>query len=232
MKEFGDSISIIFSKVAGFFDIFDLSFFVSGLLSGMAVATFLYYAGIPVASLLNSKTGIFIAVVMCYGFGLASFAMGRLIQNVFGRIIYKKPQDIESDERFIKYLKNHDLYDNKQVKKYIDQGADGTRALYNLLWAQLRHSPNVSSSLELLNSYWVRAATYDGLSVSLLLWSAVMGCSYFDKVIPHFEYPALIIVGLVIVISFAFACLWEGQRYRKYQAKELVATIAAITGNQ
>jgi hypothetical protein len=154
MKELGDALSVIFSKVAGFFDIFDLSFFVSGLLSGMAVATFLYYAGIPVASLLNSKTGIFIAVIMCYGLGLVSFASGRLIQNVFGRICYRKKQDIESDERFIKYLKNHDLYDNKHVQKYVVQGSDGTRALYNLLWAQLRHSPNVSASLELLNSYW------------------------------------------------------------------------------
>ena len=232
MKELGDALRVIFSKVAEFFDIFDLSFFVSGLVSGMAIATFLHHAGIPVAAILSSKTGIFISVVMCYGLGLASFASGRLIQNVFARFCYKKKQEEESDERFEKFLKTHSLSDNELVRKYLDQGSDGTRALYNLLWAQLRHSPKVSASLELLNSYWVKAATYDGLAVSLLLWSAVLVCSLFNWVIPRVVGPALIVVGLIILISFTFACLWEGQRYRQYQAKELVATIAAITINR
>jgi hypothetical protein len=37
MKELGEALKLIFEKIAGFFDIFDLSFFVSGAVSFAAL---------------------------------------------------------------------------------------------------------------------------------------------------------------------------------------------------
>ncbi len=227
MKEFGDALKIVFSKVVGFFDIFDLSFFVSGLGSATAIATFLYHLGVPVVALLGTKIGVFLAALISYTLGLVSFALGRLIQKSVARIVDGKPQDITLDERFEKSLEAHGLSDDQQVIDYLSRGKDGTRALYTLLWAQMRHSTQVSASLELLNSYWVKAATYDGLSVSLLLWSFVLFCSSFGWMVPKYlgHLPSAVVIA--ILLGTAFACLREGRRYREYQVKELVATIVA-----
>ena len=55
VKELGEALKLIFSKVAGFFDIFDLSFFVSGITSAAAMAAFLHLAGVTVTTILASK---------------------------------------------------------------------------------------------------------------------------------------------------------------------------------
>jgi hypothetical protein len=170
VKELGEALKLIFAKVAGFFDILDLSFFLSGIASASALTVFLHYAKVPVTSMLTTKTGIFLAALASYGLGLVSFASGRLAQR--GVTLVRKKREAEDfEERMRELLSAHGLAEQQPFKKYLskeNEKYNGIQALYTRLWAEVRHSGRVSTSLELLNSYWVKAATYDGLSVSLL----------------------------------------------------------------
>ena len=230
MKELGEALKLIFAKVAGFFDIFDLSFFVSGIASASALAIFVHHAGVPVTTMLASKTGIFLAALASYGLGLVSFASGRLVQR--GVAFVQKKEEMEGSEaRFRKLLTAHGLAEQQPFKEYLskeNEKSNGIQALYTRLWAEVRHSERVSASLELLNSYWVKAATYDWLSVSLLLWSGVFLSSAFGWVVPSLSSSSISAVFATIFFGASLTCLREARRYREYQAKELVATIAAI----
>jgi hypothetical protein len=228
VKEIGDVIRIVFSKVSGFFDIFDLSFFVSGLASATAITTYLHITSVPITMIVETKVGIFLAAIVSYSLGLISFASGRFIQQWFAKIYHSNHQEISQDHYFVEALKAHGLMDDRFVKEYFDRGPEGRSALYTLLWAQLRHSQRVSASLTLLNSYWVKAATYDGLAVSSILWFFLIVCNLFDWLVPNFLGLIPSIVSATILLIFIFACLREGQRYREYQAQELVATIASV----
>jgi membrane protein DedA with SNARE-associated domain len=79
MKELGEALKVIFEKIAGFFDIFDLSFFVSGALTLSAVLFSLYSAGValPIFEGWKEVLGI---VLGCYIGGLLSFAAGRWLR--------------------------------------------------------------------------------------------------------------------------------------------------------
>lgn len=252
MKELGEALKLIFSKVAGFFDIFDLSFFVSGITSAAAIASFLHLAGVTVTTILASKIGIFLAALASYSLGLVSFALGRQFQRVVSLVLNKKELKA-AEEQFIETLKAHGLAEQQPFKIYLPKEkkesvekkklkkeekkklkeeekkeSNRIQALYTRLWAEIRHSEQISASLELLNSYWVKAATYDGLAVSFLLWSAVFLCNTFEWVVQNYLGRPISAFLATFFLGASLTCLKEARRYREYQAKELVATIAAI----
>jgi hypothetical protein len=246
MKELGDALKLIFSKVAGFFDIFDLSFFVSGITSAAAIATFLHLAGVTVTTILASKIGIFLAALASYSLGLVSFALGRQFQRAVSLVLNKKELKV-AEEQFRETLKAHRLAEQQPFKNYLPkekkkltkeekkklkeeekEESNRIQALYTRLWAEIRHSEQISASLELLNSYWVKAATHDGLAVSFLLWSAVFLCNTFGWVVQNCLGRPISAFLATFFLGASLTCLKEARRYREYQAKELVATIAAI----
>lgn len=261
MKELGEALKLVFSKVAGFFDIFDLSFFISGIASATAIATFLHHVGVPVISLLDSKVGVFLAAIASYSLGLVSFASGRFLRKLdfmgkLVRLVRKKDKrmDLEkrtekeyetSEQRFIEALTAHGLTDKGGFREYLtqeneklnsnesskteskDEESIRIQALYIRMWAEIRHSDRLSASLELLNSYWVKAATFDGLAVSLLIWVGVFLSSASGWVIlSHLSRPVSSSFAAIFFLA-ALSCFHEAKRYREYQAKELVATIAS-----
>lgn len=244
MKELGEALKLIFSKVAGFFDIFDLSFFVSGITSAAAIAAFLHLAGVTVTTILASKIGIFLAALASYSLGLVSFALGRQFQRAVSLVQNKKELKV-AEEQFRETLKAHGLAEQQPFKNYLPKEKEESeekkkskeeekeesnriQALYTRLWAEIRHSDQISASLELLNSYWVKAATYDGLAVSFLLWSAVFLCNTFGWVVQNCLGRPISAFLATFFLGASLTCLKEARRYREYQAKELVATIAAI----
>jgi hypothetical protein len=236
VKELGEALKLIFAKVVGFFDIFDLSFFVSGIISATAIATLLHLAGVTVTTILASKTGIFLAALASYSLGLVSFALGRQFQRAISLAQNKKEHEL-SEVHFIETLKAHGLTEQQPFLTYLSiekeeskekEESNRIQALYTRLWAEIRHSERISASLELLNSYWVKAATYDGLAVSFLLWSGVFLCSTFGWVVRNCLGRPISAVLATIFLGASLTCLKEARRYREYQAKELVATIAAI----
>jgi len=46
--------------------------------------------------------------------------------------------------------------------------------LYMYLWVKVRSRPDLSESYRILQSYWVRAAIYDGMIVALASWAIVL----------------------------------------------------------
>lgn len=139
MKELGEALKLIFSKIADFFDIFDLSFFVSGIASASSVA----------------------------------------------------------------------LYEYLDTSREIDRGI---WRLYVRLWAEIRHSDSVTPSLQLLKRYWVMAATYDGIAISMALWALLLFAGSFGWGIASFLNWKFGIPFAIILLLFGAACLREGRQ--------------------
>jgi hypothetical protein len=152
--------------------------------------------------------------------------------------IGKKGKYEISETRFLEALSAHGLNERDGFKEYLqktneksefkyDDDSVRIQALYTRLWAEVRHSERVSASLELLNSYWVKAATFDGLAVSLLIWFLVFLSSAFGWVVIADISRLISAVFATFFLIASISCFNEASRYREYQAKELVATIAS-----
>ena len=224
MKELGEALKSIFDKVSDFFDIFDLSFIVSGATSFSAIAFWWYLADRPSPVDLRSGLGIFATVMSCYVSGLACFAVGRWIRTTsYARKTAKFTTAMTT------ILTAHGLDTEEPFAGYLARAeSHGAWRLYVRLWAELRRKLHPSPSLSLLNRYWVLAATYDGLVIAEALWIIVilgwtLGLSGANRLNPIIGIPTCLGLGLALVAS-----LREAGRYVQYQVEELVATIAAL----
>jgi hypothetical protein len=225
MKELAEAIRSIFEKVADFFDIFDLSFLVSGI---TAVTAVLFWPPARSAARLqihSTSAKFLLFLVGSYVAGLCCFAAGRYLRmgrrgparfNRFDALIYE-------------ILRAHGLIQYQPFSSYIDREADnrGLWRLYIRLWAEARRRLHPSPTLSLLNRYWVLAATYDGVSVALLAWVGLLvvwmsGTGFDSALTPWVGVP--VIIGIFLL---AIACSREAGRYVHYQAEELIASIAA-----
>ncbi len=224
LKGVGEGLKSILERIADFFDIFDLSFLVSGVTSAGAIAFWTWKAQIDTPSIPKGWIGGVGLVIGGYVMGLVCFAMGRWIRRGWR----KRRAESGFFEDFVKVLKGHGLSETPPFSTYLERKElSGDWCLYVRLWAELRDALQLKSSYSLLRRYWVMAATYDGLAVALICWFfAVLVCVFgiggAQAIDPWFGVPAMI--GLVVA---AAACSREGGRYERYQVEELVATIAA-----
>ncbi|MEI9809714.1 MAG: hypothetical protein WDO16_18660 [Bacteroidota bacterium] len=70
-------------KIADFFDLFDLSFIVSGVISSSAVFFILYQNGIALPGFTDlSGLQVFFLIVNCYVAGLISWMLGKRIRGL------------------------------------------------------------------------------------------------------------------------------------------------------
>lgn len=234
MKEFSEALKEILAKIGDFFSVLDLSFFVSGSVC-FAALVFLWakineVKLIDVHSFFNGF--IIIAVILaCYVLGLICFASGRWIR---GRV---KNYDRLLNQRLCILTKVHGLSDKKPFKEYFDRRRNEYKnddlasysekdiyllRLYIRLWAEVRQQENLAPSLYMINQFWVKAATYDGLAMSLIIWSIViLILKYYQELT-----LGLTIILFVSFIIFAVACFKEAERYVFFQLEELVATLA------
>jgi len=144
------------------------------------------------------------------------------------------------------------------VRPQSDEEREGDQRftqLYTRLWAEIRQRDTLEPSFTHINSYWVRAAVYDGLVVSIAAW---MVAASLAAVAPAFapqvlapppaataihvsednsqvgERPALApqhrLAVLAATILFGpvgvWACIREARRCDQYQLVELIGTIA------
>ena len=84
MNELGQALKIIFEKVGAFFDIFDLSFFVSGAAALGAIAFWLASIGVREPPQLEGWLKVAILILGSYASGLLCFAAGRLVRSHLG----------------------------------------------------------------------------------------------------------------------------------------------------
>jgi membrane protein DedA with SNARE-associated domain len=230
MKELGEALKLIFGKIGDFFDIFDLSFFVSGVILVSAIYVWAVLAGFNLSILLIGKMGVVIGVIGCYVAGLVSFAFGRWIRTeIIRRIFKRKSREDSFDPNFLAILKSHGLDKESSFSNYIERKESrGVWRLYIRLWADIRHSPLAEPSLQLLKRYWVMTATYDGISVSVFVWG-ILSFSVgggFGSITQVPQFFLFVMGGILFLL--AYACLREAGRYEKFQVEEIVASIASI----
>jgi hypothetical protein len=228
MKELGEALKLIFGKIGDFFDIFDLSFFVSGVILVSAIYVWAVLAGFNLSIFFIGKMGIIIGIVACYVAGLVSFAFGRWVRMGLIPRLKRESRKDSFDPRFLAILKAHGLDTEPSFLNYIKRkDSRGVWRLYVRLWADIRHSPLAEPSLQLLKRYWVMAATYDGVSVSVFVWGALfISVGFGFGTITQVPKAFLFVIG-VILFLLAYACLREAGRYVIYQVEEIVASIAS-----
>ncbi len=238
MEEIGKALKTIFDKLSDFFDIFDLSFFVSGVATTICVLLWMNLRGLNVEYPLSGSIPIIAAILICYISGLISFATGRWIRMGLGgwvksRLGKRMNRYDAFDENFIRIINAHGLESNLLFKKYLERTEfRGTWRLYVRLWAEIRQDPQFTNSLSFLKRYWVMAATYDGLSITLLIaltltvesWIGVVATSSIDN---HIFGG----IALGIQLLMFLACIREADRFVDYQVEEVVATIATNESN-
>lgn len=216
-------ISHLIERVARFFDIFDLSFIVSGTAATGALVVLANASSIATIqpgsfSFIESVLAIFVAYIL----GLLCFAFGRWL-----RLGLTKQSARENfDKRFKDVLGGHGLLQVREIDEYIQrEESRGVWKLYVRLWAEVRHSCENAPSVSLINRYWVMAATYDGLAVAIAFWLApaiILG----NRVFPD-ENLLVVFCAFIAIAVASLACSREAGRYFNYQIEELVATIAA-----
>jgi hypothetical protein len=224
MKEIGDAFKIVLERIAAFFDIFDLSFLVSGAVGFAALVIWLDAAGarMPIT---DGWLKIFALIIACYVIGLLCFATGRWLRM---QLLMRIPNEA-FDKAFLEILQAHGLAAEAVFVSYIGRrDIRGVWRLYVRLWAELRDSERSGLSLAFLNRYWVMAATYDGLGASMILWGAVVADCMFGLGAQRTISPNIGVPALVILAVCSLACFREASRYLRYQIEELVASIAAV----
>ncbi len=222
------SFSLIFEKISEFFNLFDLSFFVSGSTAFSAILFWMHISEKNFLDELDNGWRILIFILASYIIGLACFAVGRWIRTEVSKQNYQKKFDCHLRQ----VLAVHGLDHQESFKKYLDNTHRGIWRLYTRLWAEVRQCPELAPSFLLLKRYWVMAATYDGVAFAIFIWIAVFfnWCIGYD-IQKKLDWK----VGGIVILLLAFiasACMREAGRYVEYQVEELVASIAVQRDKQ
>jgi hypothetical protein len=244
MSDVAKAVKPLFDKFIDFFDIFDLSFFVSGATFIAAIA----WAGLTpdLARLIGFDSGGWVvtdkmpgvAVVMlilaCYVSGMTCFALGRFVRKWGFRLKERVfPSSRWGRSSLFDELAQHGMLTRLPegagfevseagrrvpwLSRYFVDGGNGQEsALYVRMWAEIRQRERFSPSFSLLRRYWVSAATLDGLFVAFGTWAVLL--ALVDPSV-HGWLPSV-----ATFVGAAF-CLREAQRYGVYQREELVATV-------
>lgn len=236
MEEIGKALKVIFDKLSDFFDIFDLSFLVSGIATTLAMifwADQRNFINIELVKIQSST--IFLFVIICYINGLVSFAAGRWIRSLLIGLwlwVTRQPQRKEYFYiELMEILSAHGLSDHDVLKPYLLKVKEkGLWRLYIRLWAVIRDSDKYTNSLSLVRRYWVMAATYDGLSMTLFIsfiFYLDLCIGIAGKGFSTYQNLGIFITGGAFFLFSFLACVREAGRYVLYQAEEVIATIAA-----
>lgn len=224
LKEVGEGLKSILERIADFFDIFDLSFFVSGFTTLAALQFWAWRAAKQIPALPSGWISAVGLIVACYVLGLICFALGRWIRMGWR---WKRAEKNACDW-FESILKGHGLTSLSPYSEYLERkDARGDWRLKVRLWAEIRQSPALALSYSLLRRYWVMAATYDGVAVSLYIWAIVFVLCAFGVGGARPINKLLAVSVTFALIVFAVACTREAGRFVNYQVEELVASIVA-----
>jgi len=236
LNEWSAVLKAITDRIAEFLNVFDLSFLVSGA-TCLSAFCFYYYCFVDSTITLNIPTLIFASYIT----GLICFTLGRWLR--------KELRHSSFDQAFEAHLKhnieNHGLSTLPEYASYFSK-AEHTltdpKQLYARLWADIRELNKQTSSLPLLNRYWVMAATYDGLCVASIVWLIVLELTWVKvgtnllKLIASnvtwitndFIFYCVLVNVAMIFVFISIRCSAEAGRYTKNQVNELAATIASI----
>lgn len=224
LKEVGEGLKSILERIADFFDIFDLSFIVSGATTISAFAFWGWRAGLQFPTVPPGWIPVVGLVIACYVAGLVCFAVGRWIRMGWRW----RSAERSFHSRFVRVLDGHGLTSVPAANDYLARKeARGDWRLYVRLWAEVRQSSSLAASFSLLRRYWVMAATYDGVAIALVVWAATfVGCAFGVAGAKAIDKWLALPLAVALMVC-AVACSREAGRYVDYQVEELVASIAA-----
>ena len=241
MKELAEVLGTLFRKISDLFDIFDLSFFVSGVFVMVPLGIWFHSseATTQLRNELNMWLWVFALTIATYVAGLVCFACGRaarvLVSGASSRVMVligrREETKALSQMLFEQTLKRHLLHEHPVVKRYLSAGASGS--LYTRAWAKLREAPSLASSYNHVKRYWIMAATYDGLGFALVVWILALwlGWSLDFSLLKGAAKPYVFWVSVALSLVVA-ACFHEGSRLVRNQVEELVATLALLKDDE
>lgn len=236
MSEFGEALKLVFARIADFFEIFDLSILLSGILVFTGLGIWLYMNEVNYAFVTAEKFHIIICIALAYLAGLLCFSAGRLLRREISSWRFLKLYSAahgfkEYSEKIIAHGLNHNrllasyLPLNNKVKMY---------TLRSFLWSEIRQDTRYGYSLSFLKKYWSMSIAFDSLLFATLVFDCVLIDFYFgfvgNSVIesggPMFFYG-------VISLTIKYCLIKDACKYDQYQDDELLASFAALrrTGN-
>lgn len=237
MNEGFTALQALLGRLSAFFDLFDLSFLVSGA-SSLAALFWLYKLrtvhGLP--DWVMGPHGAVLLTLGAYLLGLLCFIVGRLLRRLLLRLLVGESFSRRFFRKIVAAIKEHEWSvldsDPSLFSRYVrrlqsssrpDPQAEAAAArLYALMWTQVRQQPELGPSNVLLHRYWVMTALCDGMSISCLFWLAVLlfsGPQVLDT-------PWLFRLGLALSGVGAVLFLREAERYAAVQIDDLFSTVA------
>lgn len=219
--EAAKGIRSIFGRLADFFHIFDLSFFVSGVSAVGAISYSAYRLDLLGDFPFPDWVSVLAFLIAAYIFGLLTFSAGRLLN---GKLFRRRKMD-----DFLWQAITDQRLSGAAIRQH--QGGDVPKGfalwrLYIRMWQQFANEHSNSMSFHHTTRYWAMAATYDGVAASLLLWSVVSLPIEFmgGHTLPGIK-GWVVSIGL---IGCAVLCFWQAARYYEYQIEDLVAALASM----
>lgn len=245
MTEAVQSLQALLGRISGFFDIFDLSFIVSGA-SSLTALLLVYKLHGPTAfpEWVSGGYGGALIVLGCYVLGILSFVLGRLLRRLVMLCLSRASFATRLARSVGDAVLSHELSpkaddDSPQAKclriltrqhtrgtKPIEPVRSTALRLYTMMWTQVRQQAELTPSQVLLNRYWVMAALCDGMIVSSLLWTTVI-CASSSR-LQHMQLGFLMWIGLALSLLSMGLFLKEAERYSSVQVDDLVSTLAFL----
>ena len=133
-KELGGGLESILQRIADFFDLFDLSFIVSGSVSLAAVCFGYWQSGLPELPLPSGWALAGVWLGGSYVFGLICFALGRWVREEWR---WRRFEMGTNHDRFLPILQDHGLEGTTPFSEYLRRTPKGELRLHVRLWAEI-----------------------------------------------------------------------------------------------
>jgi hypothetical protein len=249
LQALAEAIKPILQRIADFFDLFDLSFFVSGGISLMAVVYLARGSGLEIPGEPGAAWAL-ATLVLAYFLGLICFAVGRSFRRLLGwlRDLARGGPGLPFSRQLYDMVQDHGLGDDDIVGTYVREQEARPR-LYARMWAEIRQRPELKESFDFINHSWVLAATYDGVAAAALVWAGALllglevaavepALAAAPGVLPNLLDPSatttyllgepLVTPIVLALIAFSVVASWEARRHGEHQAEALMATMAHL----
>ncbi len=226
----------VFKKIGDFFDLFDLSFFIAGASSLLALVYSAWVLGLlSQLGALDGGSRVVLAVVMVAVWGLLSFAVGPLLYRLFwGRLdsIDRAAHEGRGRADHLKAaLERHGLLGeggDELAQSHADRGSYDQ--LYTRLWVEIRERSVVRESFDQLRRFWILTASYEALATSGLFWAIALlvGAVSWTPEQALGMPPAYALGAAAASLVLGGASAHEAGRSRSNQVEEVVATYAFL----
>jgi len=211
-------IGSIFERIGDFFHIFDLSFFVAGVLTFGAFVFLYVELGLRREFPLQEWAGTVGVIVGCYICGIISFASGRVLNGFRATKLKQLMLAVRAHSIVLAPKCNYDSTDRKAHIR-----------LYVRMWAEITYDAH-PLVLKHLMRYWAIAATYDGVGFSFIVWALILFTLRLKDIAPVPLSDPIAYSGIILCLIAATIAFYQGAKYYGHQIEDVVAYFAVRSG--